>query len=155
MPPPRCGGAQATTVLDAGDLRDEHGHERRREHRVAPAGDVRADGVDRDVAVAEHDAGPHLDLEVGAACRAAPGRTLRTWSWAKAMCSRSSASSSSAARSNSASDTMKDVGLPAVELARVAAHRVEAAALDVAQHVADPGAQLVRRLELAALGALR
>ncbi len=50
-------------LLDAGDLGDEHRHERRREHRVAPAGDVRADGVDRDQPVTENHAIADLDLE--------------------------------------------------------------------------------------------
>ena len=51
-PRPCCGGAQATTRRDARDLRHDHGHERRGEHRIAPARHVGADGVDRDVLVA-------------------------------------------------------------------------------------------------------
>ena len=51
--------------LDARDLRHDHRHERGGEHRVAPAGNVGADGPDRDVPVAERDPGKRLDLEVG------------------------------------------------------------------------------------------
>ena len=59
------GRRAADHLLDARHLGHQDGHEGGREHRVAPAGHVGPDGVDRDVAVAEHDARPHLDLERG------------------------------------------------------------------------------------------
>ncbi len=79
------GRRAADHLPDARHLGHQHRHERRGEHRVAPAGHVGADRVDRDVAVAEHDARSHLDLERRQ--RAQLGRANpRTWSWAKAMC---------------------------------------------------------------------
>ena len=51
-------------ALHAGDPRGDDRHVRRGDHRIAPARHVAADRVDRDVPVAEHDAGQGLDLEV-------------------------------------------------------------------------------------------
>ena len=51
-------------ALDARDLRRDDAHVRGRDHRVAAAGHVRADARDRDVPVAEANAGKRLDLEV-------------------------------------------------------------------------------------------
>ena len=50
--------------LDARDLRRDDAHVGGGDHRVAAAGHVRADARDRDVPVAEPDAGKRLDLEV-------------------------------------------------------------------------------------------
>ena len=55
-PPPPWGGAQPTTWSTPATLATQHGHERGREHRVAPAGHVGAHRRDRDVPVAEHHA---------------------------------------------------------------------------------------------------
>ena len=49
---------------DAGDARGDDRHMRRRHHRIAPARHVAADGIHRDVAVAENDARQRLDFEV-------------------------------------------------------------------------------------------
>ena len=51
-------------ALDAGDLRRDDAHVSRGDHRVATAGDVRADARHGDVPVPEPDAGERLDLEV-------------------------------------------------------------------------------------------
>ena len=51
-------------ALHAGDPRGDDRHVRRGDHRIAPARHVAADRIDRDVAVAEHDAGQRLDLQV-------------------------------------------------------------------------------------------
>ena len=51
-------------ALHAGDPRGDDRHVRRGDHRIAPARHVAADGVDRDVLVAEHDAGQRLDFDV-------------------------------------------------------------------------------------------
>ena len=50
--------------LDARDLRRDDAHVGGGDHRVAAAGHVRADALDRDVPVAEPDARERLDLEV-------------------------------------------------------------------------------------------
>ena len=51
----------------AGDAGRQHGHVRRRHHRVSAARHVAADGLDRDILVPEHDAWPGLDLQIGQA----------------------------------------------------------------------------------------
>ena len=51
-------------ALHAGDPRGDDRHVGGGDHRIAPARHVAADRVDRDVLVAEHDAGQRLDLEV-------------------------------------------------------------------------------------------
>ena len=51
-------------ALHAGDLGGDDRHVRRGDHRIASARHVAADRVDRDVLVAEDDAGQRLDLEV-------------------------------------------------------------------------------------------
>ena len=51
-------------ALHAGDFRGDDRHVRRGDHRIAAARHVAADRVHRDVAVAEHDAGQRLDLDV-------------------------------------------------------------------------------------------
>ena len=56
----RAGG----DVADPGDARGDDRHMRRGDHRIAPAGHVAADAADRDVAMAEHDAGQGLDLDI-------------------------------------------------------------------------------------------
>ena len=61
--------------LDARDLRRDDAHVRGRDHRVAAAGHVGADALDRDVPVAEPDARERLDLEVESSSPAARGRT--------------------------------------------------------------------------------
>src|ERR1039458_2069332 len=47
----------------AGDLGRDNAHLGRAEHRIASAGDVAACGVDRNMLVAEPDAGANLDLQ--------------------------------------------------------------------------------------------
>ena len=64
MPRPSRGGARGDDPLDARHLRHDHRHERGGEHRVAAAGHVRADGVDRHVPVPEPDAAQRFDVEV-------------------------------------------------------------------------------------------
>src|SRR5581483_9652185 len=61
---PLPGRCDRDDALDAGDLRRQHGHECGGEHRVAAAGNVRADGGDGNVPVPEGDARPDLDLEL-------------------------------------------------------------------------------------------
>ncbi len=51
-------------AFDAGDARGDDRHVRGGDHRIAPARHVAADRIDRDMAVAEHDAGQRLDLDV-------------------------------------------------------------------------------------------
>ena len=51
-------------AFHAGNLRRDDRHVRGGDHRVTPAGHVAADRVHRDVAVAEHDAGQSLHLQV-------------------------------------------------------------------------------------------
>ena len=51
-------------VLHAGDARGDDRHMRRRHHRIAAARHVAADRIDRNILMAEHDAGHGLDLEV-------------------------------------------------------------------------------------------
>ena len=51
-------------ALHARDLGGDDRHMRGGDHRIAPARHVAADRIHRDVAVAEHDAGQRLDLEV-------------------------------------------------------------------------------------------
>ena len=51
-------------ALYAGDLGGDDRHVRAGDHRIAAARHVAADRIDRDVAMAEHDAGQGLDLEV-------------------------------------------------------------------------------------------
>ena len=60
----RC-GSHRRHALHAGDLRRQDRHVRRSEQRVAPAGDVGADRVDRDVLLPEEHARFDLGLEVG------------------------------------------------------------------------------------------
>ena len=55
---------ERSDAADAGDARRDDAHVRRRDHRVAAARDVRADGADRDVAVPQPDSGERLDLDV-------------------------------------------------------------------------------------------
>ena len=95
--------------LDAGDLRHDHGHERRGEHRVAPAGDVGADRRHRDVPVAEGDAGPSSTSRSVSVARCACANA-RTWLWANAMCSRSSGSRLASTRAISSGPTRNDGG---------------------------------------------
>ena len=56
----RAGG----DVADPGDPRGDDRHMRRGDHRIAPARHIAADPADRDVAVAEHDPGQGLDLDI-------------------------------------------------------------------------------------------
>ena len=58
----RSGGDDAR---NAGDGGRQHRHVRRGDHRELAARHVAADGLDRDVPVAEDDAGQRLDLDVG------------------------------------------------------------------------------------------
>jgi hypothetical protein len=51
-------------VPDAGDTRSDDRHVRRSDHRISPARDIAADAADRDVLVAEHDAGQCLDFDI-------------------------------------------------------------------------------------------
>ena len=51
-------------MADPGDARRDDRHMRRGDHRIAPAGDIAADTADRDMAMAEHDAGQSLDLDI-------------------------------------------------------------------------------------------
>ena len=51
-------------MADPGDPRRDDRHMRRGDHRIAPAGHIAADAADRDVAMAEHDAGQRLDLDI-------------------------------------------------------------------------------------------
>jgi hypothetical protein len=51
-------------ALDAGLAGSRDAHQRRRDHRVAAAGNVRADRADRHMAVTEPDARNRLDIEV-------------------------------------------------------------------------------------------
>ena len=51
-------------VPDPGDARGHDRHMGRRDHRIAPARHVAADAVDRNVAMAEHDAGQRFDLDI-------------------------------------------------------------------------------------------
>ncbi len=51
-------------ALHARHLGGDDGHMRRGDHRIAPARHVAADRIHRDVAMAEHDAGQRLDLQV-------------------------------------------------------------------------------------------
>ena len=131
-------------LLDAGDLGDEHRHERRRQHRITPAGDVGADGVDRDQAVAEHDAVADLDLQL------ADGPALGGRERADLVLGEGDVlldrdrRAARPRRSNSASETTKSAGRPAVELQRVAAHRVQPAALDVLEDLARRGPEAPR-----------
>ncbi len=60
----RAGG----DVADPGDPRGDDRHMRRGDHRIAPARHIAADAADRDVAMAEHDAGQRLDLDIAHRC---------------------------------------------------------------------------------------
>ncbi len=51
-------------AFHAGDLGGDDRHMRRGDHRVAAARHIAADRIDRDMLVAEHDAGQRLDFEV-------------------------------------------------------------------------------------------
>ena len=62
--PPLVGRRAGDDAGHAGHLGGQHRHVRRGEQRVLAAGHVAADGVHRDVAVAEHHAGQRLHLDV-------------------------------------------------------------------------------------------
>src|SRR5581483_6091435 len=64
MRPALVGRGAGDDAGDAGDARGNDRHMCGRDHRVAPARHVAADRVHRDVAVAEHDAGQRLHLQV-------------------------------------------------------------------------------------------
>jgi len=51
-------------VADPGDPRGDDRHMCGGDHRITPARHIAADTADRDVAVAEYDAGQGLDLEI-------------------------------------------------------------------------------------------
>ena len=111
-------------ALDARRPSARRRHERRGEHRVAPAGHVGADGAHRDVAVAERHARQRLDLEVAQrlALRCGEGAHLLLGEGdvlAQLVVERSPA----AGDRRLVDDERRRV--PAVELARVVADRVD------------------------------
>src|SRR5258708_38062807 len=55
-------------VANPGNPRRHDAHMRRGDHRIPSARNITADTVDRDVLVAEHDAGQWLDLDIAHCC---------------------------------------------------------------------------------------
>ena len=111
-------------ALHACDLRRDDAHVRRRDHRVAAAGHVRADARDGDVPVAEPHARQRLHLEVGHVARWARAN-VRTCSWPNAMSSSTWAGTAIEARRRSRRRRAgRRPRLPAVETRRVVAARL-------------------------------
>ena len=125
----------------------------RAEQRVLPAGHVAADGADGDVAVAEDDAGADLDLEGHEGAELLLGEAadvgLAVLGVALQVVGHRG-------------DGVVELGggeleagrVPAVELAAVAAHRVQAVRLDVEEHLGDDACRLGVALEEAVFAVL-
>ena len=128
-------------AFDAGDPGGDHRHVRRGDHGVTPARYIAADGVDRDVAMAEFDAGDGLDLDVG------EGGALDLGELANLGLGEGDVGDGLVRhRGDEAVDLLgakaKALGRPAVEFHRQRAHRIRTARFDVGEDRLDRLAHL-------------
>ena len=129
------------------DLRGDHAHVGGRDHRVLAARHVGADAVDRDVLVAEDDAGHRLALDVAErlfldSCEVADLR-LSELDVRPLACAHPSVAGIDRGPAQT-----ELVRRPAVEPLRVFAHRRVAARVDRGEHLLDGAADLHVRLGL-------
>jgi hypothetical protein len=119
--------------VHARDLRHQHGHERAGHQRAVTGGQVGADAADRDLAVAHDQAGRDLPLEVRGGPQLQLGEAAHPLqaelqALADARVDGAAGSVELLARG---AERLRPV---AVELLRVAPHRIHAVAVDVEQH---------------------
>jgi len=119
--------------LNAGDLRHEHGHERAGEHRHPAARAVRADGTNRNLALAKEHSGQRLGLEVGQR-GALPLGEVADLDLGELDALLQRVGQGVARFGDLVRGDLEAGWVPAVELSRVGVHSIGAAMLDCQQH---------------------